>query len=159
MFPLPGDVVLYPEDSELSSHLVAFGERIMGLGREGAEYTHAAVLSGMPGYQYEAKFPFTGQFKIDTSRSYEVWRLGNPTELQRTQVLHWCDTHVGDFYNLTGVLTCGLVEIPGTYYCSQFVCLAYAAAGMHPGDLVMDPDSIPQYPGAQMLLSYDPAKS
>ncbi len=48
------------------------------------------------------------------------------------------------------------MRLPGSYYCSQFACLAYAAAGLHPGDLIMSPDSIPQYPGARMIDRYEP---
>lgn len=156
----PGDVILYPAGpkSALSSRLVVCGEIMAGLGSGLVSYSHAAVVARTPGYQYEATFPFTGRFKIDTSRPYEVWRLGDLTDLERGVVTKWCADHVGHPYNLTGVLTFDLIRLPGTYYCSQFACLAYAAAGKHPGDLIMSPDSIPQYPGAVKIYSYTPPK-
>ena len=160
--PLPGDVILYPCDprSAFSSRFVGAGELLIGMGGAGEEeYSHAAILSNTPGYEYEATFPFTGLFKIDTSRVYEVWRLGEITLNQRAVILRWCRTHLGDFYNLIGVLTCGLIELPGTYYCSQFACKAYDAAGLHPGDLIMSPNSIPLYPNARMIHRVHPEKN
>ncbi len=157
----PGDFILYPCDprSAFSSRFVGAGELLVGLGGRGKQmYSHAAILSFTSGWQYEAKFPFTGRFKIDTSRVYEVWRIGDPTEKQRLQIVRWCRQHEGDCYNLIGVLTAGLIELPGTYYCSQFACLAYVSAGLHPGDLIMSPNSIPQYPGARMIHRYVPEK-
>lgn len=157
--PQAGDFILYPCDprSAFSSRFVGAGELLVGLGGHAKQmYSHAAIFSYTPGYQYEATFPFTGHFKIDKSRVYEVWRIGSPTAQQRSKIIEWCEEHVGDLYNLIGVLTCGLIELPGTYYCSQFGCLAYAAAGLHPGDLIMSPNSIPEYPGARMIYRFTP---
>ena len=153
--PLPGDVILYPAGpkSALSSRLIVAGEIIAGLGDGMKQYSHAAVLSSTTGYQYEAKFPFTGRFPIDTSRPYEIWRLGDLTGEERTKILRWCRAHEGHLYNLIGVLTLGKINLPGTYYCSQFACLAYNAAGKHPGDLILSPDSLPQYPNAKMVYA------
>ncbi len=158
--PIAGDIVLYPAGpkSEFSSRLVIAGEIMAGLGAGLEMYSHAAILANSPGYQFEAKFPFTGWFKIDTSRSYEIWRIGNPTLNQRAQIINWCKSRLGKLYNIVGVLTFGLIELPDTYYCSQFACLAYASAGLHPGDKIMSPDSIPQYPGARMIYRYVPPK-
>lgn len=155
--PNHADVILYPvtPKSELSSRLVAAGELLDGLGSGERQYSHAAVLeSGL--YEYEAKFPKTGLFQIDRSRTYEVWNLG-PTDEQRAQILRWCREHVGDWYNLLGVVTAGLFKLRGTYYCSEFACMAYASAGLHPGDLIMSPNSIPQYPGARMIYRRVPS--
>lgn len=159
--PQPGDFILYPCDprSAFSSRFVGAGELLVGLGGHGREkqmYSHAAIMGYTPGYQYEAKFPFTGHFKIDKSRVYEVWRIGSLSANQRHSLIDWCENHVGDLYNLIGVLTCGLIELPGTYYCSQFACLAYASVGLHPGDSIMSPNSIPEYPGARMIYRYTP---
>lgn len=156
--PVAGDFILYPAGpkSAWSSRLVVAGEIMAGLGGGLEMYSHAAILSNTPGYQFEATFPFTVRSKIDTSRPYEIWRVGSPTMLQRSLILKWCKDHVGKLYNIIGVLTFGLIELPDTYYCSQFGCLAYAAAGLHPGDAIMSPDSIPQYSGARMICRYTP---
>lgn len=150
---LPGDVILYPATgrSALSSRLVIAGEIIAGMGAGIEEYSHAAIVASTPGCQFEATFPFTCRSAIDVSRPYEIWRLGEPTQEQRRKILSWCGTHLGDLYNLTGVLSFGYINLPNTYYCSQFACLAYAAADLHPGDRIMSPDSIPLYPGARMI--------
>lgn len=149
----PGDVVLYPADgrSAWSSRLVVAGEILAGLGRGLEQYSHAAVLSDKPGHQFEATFPKTGEFPVDAARVLEVWRVGEPTQAQRHRILDWCRARKGKWYNLTGVLTLNLVRLPGSYYCSQFACLALAEAGIIAGDAIMSPDSIPDARGARMI--------
>lgn len=155
----PGDIILYPCDRELSSRIVGAGELLLGVGEaDRIQYSHAAIMAMTPGYQYEAKFPLTGRFKIDTSRVYEVWRIGDPTPEQRLGIIRWCREREHRLYDLLGVLTRGRLSIPGTYYCSRFACLAYASQGLHPGDLIMSPNSIPMYPGAQMIRRFEPPK-
>lgn len=152
MTPQPGDVILYPANgkSAWSSRLVAAGEILAGLGGGLEQYSHAAIFD-VDGYQYEATFPTTRRSLIDTSRTYEVWNIGEPTHEQRRKILAWCMRHEGRFYNLIGVLTFGLIRLPDTYYCSQFACFAYAHAGIIAGDSIMSPDSIPQFKGAKMV--------
>jgi hypothetical protein len=161
--PLPGDPVLYPVSgqSQLTSRLVAAGELLAGFGHREIQYSHGAVLQELSltdglGVQFEAKFPKTGQFAVDTSRPYEIWNVAQPTDEQREVILRWCEAHVGDWYNLTGVLTLDYVRLPGTYYCSQFVGLAYAEAGITLGDSIMSPNSIPEHPGATKIYEYWP---
>ena len=158
MDPLPGDAILYNANgkSGWSARLVAAGELLAGMGDGLEEYSHAAVLSDKPGYQYEATFPLTGHYKIDTSRTYEIWRLGNPTTAERIKVLDWCRSKCGKLYNLIGVLSFGYLRLPDTYYCSQFLGLAYAQIGLKIGDRIMSPSSIPDYPGAVMIGRYSP---
>jgi len=156
--PRYGDVILYPAgpQSELTARVVAAGEALAGIGAGFEGYSHAAILSYTPGYQWEAKFPLTGIYPIDTSRVYEVWRLGEPTDEQRARILRWCLDHNGRLYDLLGVVTVGRLRCPGTYYCSEYACLAYAAAGLHPGDKIMSPNSLPEYPGARLIDRYVP---
>ena len=158
--PQAADFILYPCDprSAFSSRFVGAGELLVGLGGRGetTQYSHAAIKAVNPGYQYEAKFPLTGHFKIDTSRIYEVWRIGNPTDAQRAGILKWCKDHEHRPYDVLGVLTGGRLSIPGTYYCSRYGCLAYASQGLHPGDLIMSPNSIPMYPKARMIYRFTP---
>ena len=156
---IPGDIILYPAGpgSSWSSRLVVAGEIMAGLGEGMVAYSHATIISEVPGYQYEATFPLTGLYPIDTSRQYEVWQLQGLTDEERKQILAWCRGHLGHLYNLIGVITFGRIELPGTYYCSQFDCLAYECAGRHPGDLIMSPDSIPQYPGMVKVATYTPS--
>lgn len=157
MEPKRGDIILYPAGgkSAWSSRLVAAGEILVGLGKGLKQYSHAAILD-VDGFQYEATFPKTGRFPIDIARPYEVWNVGNPTDEQRERIIRWCQVHVGKWYNLTGVLTCNLVRLPGSYYCSQFAGYAYRAAHEKIGDAIMSPDSIPDYPGAVLVQTYMP---
>lgn len=154
MSPKPGDVVLYPVSgkSSLSSRIIAAGELLAGFGNGMEQYSHASILD-VDGWQFEAYFPRTRYSKIDQNRRYEIWRLGNPTDSERTRILGWCKAHVGDLYNLTGVLTANLIRIPGTYYCSQFAGLAYAAIGKKIGDKIISPDSVADYPFARKLFT------
>ena len=154
---LPGDAILYPEDKELSSEIVAFGEREMRL-KAGAQYTHAGIAYLGDNNQFEAIFPRARFSLIDTSRTFEVWRLCDLTDTERNVILEWCRQHDGYFYDLPGVLTGGRVKIPGLIYCSRAVCLAYDMIGKHPGDLIMSPDSLPLYPGARMLYRHTPVR-
>lgn len=159
MTALPGDIIVYPADAQsksFASRAVVAGEIMAGLGNGLRQYSHAAVVARYDGWQHEAKFPFTGYFPIDKSRPYEVWQLADLTDSERSRILSWCWDHDGDAYNLIGVLTFGRINLPGTYYCSQYACLAYASVGRHPGDRIMSPDSITQYPGMKMVYRYDP---
>lgn len=160
----PGDVILYPADEAdgrqaLSSEFVVAGETLAGLGKGLERYSHAAIASEDEGFQYEAVFPKSGHNPIDKSRVYEVWNIGQPDPSQRRVILGWCRAHVGDFYDLPGVLTAGLVRIPGLYYCSKYACLAYAEARIAVGDAIDSPNSIPDYRGpggATMVLRFTP---
>lgn len=158
--PLPGDVIQYVVDphSAWSSKAVAMGEMWAGCGHGFEFYSHSTILSDQPGMQWEAKFPRTGHFPIDVTRTYEIWRVGNLDQHDRNNVLRWCKAHEGHLYNLTGVLTLGWIELPGTYYCSQFVGLAYKEVGLTIGDDIMSPDSLPDFPGARMITRYEPAR-
>lgn len=155
--PVAGDVILWPAGPQdaLTSRLVEAGELLAGLGVGYEGYSHAAILA-WPGFDFEARFPLTGCYQIDTSRVYEIWRIGDPTAEQRETILRWCREHVGRPYDLLGVLTGGRILMPGTYYCSRYACLAYAAAGLHPGDKIMSPNSLPEYPGARMIFRHIP---
>lgn len=165
MSPQPGDVILYPADEAdgrqaLSSEFVVAGETLVGLGKGLERYSHAAIASEDEGFQYEAVWPKSGHNPIDTSRVYEVWDIGRPSEAQRRCRLGWCRAHVGDFYDLPGVLTAGLVKIPGLYYCSRYACLAIESDGVTKvGDAIDSPNSIPDYRGpggATMVARYTP---
>jgi uncharacterized protein YycO len=157
MDPQPGDIIIYPAGptSQLSSRIIIAGEIMAGFGSGLEMYSHASVYAGS-GMQYEATFPKTRLSKIDNSRVYEIWNLNNPTPEQRSKIIEWCKAHVGVFYNLIGVVTFGILSFPGSYYCSQFACLAYNSVGLHPGDRIMSPDSIPAYYGANMIYRYIP---
>ena len=97
MTPQPGDAILYPASgkSAWSSRIVAAGEILAGFGDGIEQYSHAAVLSDKTGRQWEATFPFIGEYDIDTRRVYEIWRLGDLTTLERLKILDWCRSKKG----------------------------------------------------------------
>lgn len=163
MDPLPGDVILYPVtgQSGWTSRFVAAGELIIGVGHTFEQYSHVAILDEDPHYEFEAKFPKTGRFRVDTSRIYEIWNIGNPSSAQRARVLAWCRDHEDEWYNMLGLLTGGLLGLPRTAVCSQFVGKAYAAANIKfsaEGKHILSPNAIRDYKDATMIQRYVPKK-
>lgn len=130
MPPRPGDVILYPitPRSGWTSRFVGAAELAVGVGQGAVQYSHAAIMSEKTGWQYEAKWPRVGHYPIDARRIAEVWNLGHPTHDQRVQILAYCREHEGDWYNMLGLLTGGLLGLPRTEVCSQLVGDAYATA-------------------------------
>ena len=159
----PADWILYnvTGKSELISRLVAAGQLAFGIGHGKEVYSHVALVSEREGWQYESKFPVPGHFPIDITRSYEVWRIGDPTDRQRHKALEWCHRHQGIRfpYNLSGLLTDGLVALRRSYVCSQYAAAAWASAGVKvsaEGQRVLAPDVIPDFPGAHRVSIYEP---
>lgn len=161
--PRPGDIILYPVTprSALSSRIVAAGEMLLGMGKSEELYSHAALVSYSPGLQYEAKWPIVGQYEIDKTRIYEVWRLPDVTDDQRVIILREAKAKCGDLYNMIGLLSAGRLWLPHTEVCSQLVGSCYAKAGIEigkEGARLLSPDAIADYPGAEMIYRFIPPK-
>lgn len=161
MDPMPGDIILYPVTprSALTSRLIAAGELLIGAGRGMESYSHAAILAEDMRHQFEAKWPKTGRFRIDSSRIYEVWNVGNPSDSQRIRILDYCLDHEGEWYNMIGLLTGGLLGLPRTAVCSQFAGYAYSAAQLKinpEGQRLLSPNAISDYPEARMVRRFFP---
>ena len=161
LYPLAGDVILYPVSphSALSSRLVAVGEWLAGAGKGFEPYSHATILSSVPGFEYGYQWPRSGHFPIDATRDYEVWRIGDPSSSQRERILRWCQEHQGEWYNMLGLLTGGLLGLKHTAVCSQGVGRAYASAHIHisaEGQRLLSPNAIRDYPGATLVHKYSP---
>lgn len=161
MMPRPGDVVLYPVSgrSGWTSRLVAAGELLLGAGRGLEQYSHAAILD-VDGHQFEAKWPKTGRFKVDHSRPLEIWNVGNPSDSQRRDILNWCREHEGEWYNMIGLLSFGLLGLKRTAVCSQFVGLSYGAArpGIKipfEGKRILSPNAIADFDRAHLVKRYE----
>ncbi len=156
----PGDIILYSvsADSEIISRIVAAGQLLLGIGSGDELYSHVAIASYTPGWQYEAKLPRSGRFPIDIARPYEVWRIGNPTDDQRMKIVRWCIENSGSLYNFTGLLTDGLIALKHTYVCSQFGQSACRAGGimLHGNKRIFAPDDFPGQPGARRIARYEP---
>jgi len=147
---LPGDIVLYPVSGKdgWESRIVGIGQLLFGSGRGHEQFSHAALLSTTPGWEWEAKWPRVGHFEIDQSRDYEVRRPRVYTEEQRRKVLAWFSVHNRDRYDLLCLLTFGLIQHKGMEVCSQAVDLALLYAGVHPnleGERILSPDALADF--------------
>lgn len=165
MIMKPGDIILYPVNgmSGWTSKFVAIAQLFVSVGKMNTQYSHAAVLSEKNGFQYEAKWPRTGLYKIDKTRSYEVWRIGSPTDGQVDDILTWCRARTGEWYNMIGLLTGGFLGFAHTEVCSQFVGYAYYSARppikfSKEGQRLLSPNSIPDHPHARLVAKYEPRK-
>lgn len=156
-----GDVILYPVTprSGWTSKFVAIMELLGSAGRGVEPYSHAAIYLNN-GLQFEFKWPRSGVFPIDVSRMYEVWRVAELAPNQRDAIKEWCQDHEGEWYNMIGLLSGGLLGLKHTAVCSQGVGQAYAeAAHIHisaEGERLLSPNAIADYPGAKMLARYVP---
>jgi hypothetical protein len=156
--PQPGDVIAYPVTgrSGWTSRFVAIVQLLGGFGRRSEQWSHLTLVSDKPGWEYGAQWPKVGHFPIDTSRPYEVWRIAELTDRQRADIIAYAKERVGDWYNMTGLLTGGLLGLPHTEVCSQEVGDAYAAARPpiifnKEGGLLLSPDAVLDYPGAAKI--------
>ena len=163
MLVKPADWILYTVtgQSELISRAVAAAQLLLGIGHGREVYSHVALVSERPEWQYESKFPFPGHFPVDISRPYEIWRIGDPSDTQRLRALEWCHRHIGIRfpYNLSGLLTDGLVAARRSYVCSQYAAAAWHSAGVKvspEGNRILAPDVIPDFPGARLIKRYEP---
>ena len=150
MTGLPGDIVLYPVSGcdSWESRIVGIGQLMFGSGHSHEQFSHAAVLSTKPGYEWEAKWPRVGHYAIDQTRDYEVRRPRHYDEHHRIKVLAWFQAHRGDLYDLVCLLTFGLIQLPGAAVCSQAVDLALRFAGARPdreGKLILSPDALADF--------------
>ncbi len=158
-----GDVIMYPVTgrSGLTSKLVAIGELLFGAGHGFEQYSHVAIASKRPGYQWEWKWPWSGEYHIDKNRPYEVWRIGNPTEEQREKILEYCARHRGEWYNMIGLLTFGLLGLKRTAVCSQGAGRAYAHAGIRigaEGKPLLSPNAIADKHVSRMMDRVEPGR-
>jgi hypothetical protein len=147
---LPGDIVLYPVSGKdgWESRIVGIGQLLFGSGRGHEQFSHAALLSTTPGWEWEAKWPRVGHFEIDQSRDYEVRRPREYTEEQRRKVLAWFAAHKGNRYDLACLFTFGLIQLPNAEVCSQAVDRALLYAGNHPdleGKHILSPDALADF--------------
>lgn len=163
MEPCPGNVILYPVTgrSGWTSKFVAIGELLFGSGHGLELYSHVAIVSERPGYQWEWKWPFAGEFPIDHKRIYEVWEVGTPSDVQRQRILDYCVSCRGEWYNMIGLLTFGLLGLKRTAVCSQGAGRAYAHAGIHisaQGKPLLSPNAIADKRTARMITRHEPKR-
>lgn len=163
---LPADVIAYPVNgqSALSSRAVAIVQLVVGVGRGSENWSHLTLASDRPGWEYGAQWPRVGHFPIDASRPYEVWRLAELTDDQRRAILDYARSRVGDWYNMIGLLTGGILGLPHTEVCSEMVGDSYAAARpaillAKEGQRLLSPDAALDYPSARRIYQHAPKEA
>ena len=127
----PGDLILYlatPRDALVTRAVGAF-QLLFGVGKKAATYSHVAIAAWSPRMQFEAKWPWSGHYRVDEKRAYEVWRLRDLTHQKRAAILADCQAHCYELYALDTLLTFGLVTHRHAMVCSQWAAARYAAGG------------------------------
>ncbi len=127
----PADVILYvatPRD-EFITRAVGAIQLLRGVGRRAIPYSHVALASWSPRMQFESKWPWSGEYRIDESRSYEVWRFKDIDHEKRTAILRDCEMNRFELYPLDTLLTGGLITHRHAMVCSQWAAARCAVAG------------------------------
>ena len=161
--PEPGDIIAYTVNgaSGWTSKFVAIVQLIFGLGRGVENFSHLTLVSDKPGWEYGAQWPKVGHFPIDKSRAYEVWRVSGLTLHQRREIIWYAQSRVGDWYNMLGLLTGGLLQLHHSEVCSQEVGDAYAWASppvvfKKEGMKILSPDAVLDDSRVHMIARYVP---
>jgi uncharacterized protein YycO len=146
-----GDILLFlvtPQSGWLGK-LIGWGQKIIGQAPTQVAYEHAALVSG-PGWIIEAYWPKVRKRAFDPSQysNVEVWRYQNLTPLQLNNILAYANTHIGEWYNVSALLTFGMVQFGHTVVCSQFVWQAFTAAwiSLCPYETLESPDDLAASP-------------
>lgn len=128
----PGDVLLYSvtPKSGLVARLIATVQMWRKEGDYKTQYSHVSVVSGKPGYQFEAMFPKTREYVVDWQNPrLELWRVKGATQEQTKLALAWCAAHIGCYYNV-GQILMGAFKLSNSYSCTMFVRQAWLHAGI-----------------------------
>lgn len=166
MKPEAGDILLYTVNSQsaLSSRLIAFGELIKKaiailfrrpVALAGKEYSHTALWE-CDGHQLEATWPKIRRSRIDTNRSFEVYRYKAITHGERTAIVRWAYSQLNKWYDMVYILSFGLIKVSGTEVCCLFVGDAYQAAGLHLK--YATPDELLENGRLELVTSFTPSR-
>jgi hypothetical protein len=127
----PADLILYeatPRDA-LITRLIGAAQLVRGVGSGAMTFSHVAIAAWTKGYQYESKWPTSGHYPIDDTRSYEVWRLHGITHAKKQLILGSCSANAGEWYPLDTLLTFGLITHRHAMVCSQWAAARYSVVG------------------------------
>jgi len=133
----PGDILAYKinkETTNIFSRLISWISRVT-VGNwlvDGEDsFNHVAILSDVPGMQYELTWPNGGlnPIKWDKYDVYSVVYQGL-TDEQRKKILEYCKNNSKKEYDWLAIITFGLLSIGGKSICSRFVANAYLFAGI-----------------------------
>lgn len=140
-----GDFVLYPigPASRWISRLVGMGQKMIGQAPTRRQYSHVAIVGPDAEHIFEAYYPRTRISPI-ALKGNEVYRIRNVTPTQVSQMMAYCQAHVGDRYDMLAILTLGFLQLGKTEVCSQLAYDAGLAAGivLFPPEYLESPDDI-----------------
>jgi hypothetical protein len=152
--PEPGlsDIILYDVDphSGWASKAVAVGELIKDCGRGKVMYSHVAIFE-KPGWQIEAKVPRVCRSRIEERRRPLILPIPGITHDQRLLMIATARAHIGDWYNMLGLLTAGVLGPIHQEVCSQLVDVSTRGAGIvipRQGLKLLAPNPIADFLGA-----------
>lgn len=145
----PGDLILYPVNSKSDwiSRLVGWGQKLIHQAPSQESYSHVAIAGPDTAHMYEAYWPKIRVTNIRLQEA-EIFRIKDITPEQVARMLDYCKSHVGEWYDLLGILTLGKIQIGGTKWCSQYAYYAALAAFivLCPPEDVESPDDIAASP-------------
>lgn len=162
MTPEPGDIILFRVGAHpsLMGKLIDWGQKIINRDLHAIAYEHIVIV-GWYGDIVEAYWPKVRSriYSPVGTPNAEVYRVRGITQKQIAKgVLAYAYGHVGEWYNMTGLLTLGLIQLGHSVVCSQFVwkcftgfdymAVGYEAAGITlcPSESFITPDDIAASP-------------
>ena len=118
----PGDILAFrvgPSSGWLGK-LVGWGQRVVGKAPTQSGYEHIALVDA-PGSIVEGYWPRVRRrdFSPEGYPNVEVYRIKGITPDQAQKLVAEAHSHIGELYNVSGILTFGLVQLGHTVYCSQ----------------------------------------
>lgn len=128
----PGDILLYKviPSSNITAKFIGWAQKFIHRAPTKEKYCHLAIVDKDTDYVLEAKWPKTRQWKLDWEHldkcySIELWRVKGLTSTKVKEVLKWCHSHLGEWYDL-GLFVFGWINFKHAEVCSTFVSKAFA---------------------------------
>lgn len=164
--PQPGDLILYPVTGKSwwVSRLIGAVQLIFGVGKKKTLYSHVAIFSQEHRgklFEFESRWPRSGQYPVDTSRPFEIWELLDVDDEKRSRIIRWCVDHQGERYPLFTLVSFGIARFKHEAVCSQWAARAYASVGIHfskEGERIVSPDVMPDSKKVRLLEARFPSQ-
>jgi hypothetical protein len=144
----PGDLLLFRvgPGSPFLGKLIGWGQKVIGQAPTKAAYDHVALAGRIRGEIVEAYWPRVRvrEYDPEGDPNVELYRDPNATPQQIDSIMTYAYAHKGEWYNLTGLLTFGLVQLGHSVVCSQFAWKCYmgsdyTTAGYTPAGITLCP--------------------
>jgi hypothetical protein len=137
----PGDILLWrvAPGVGLIDRLVGWGESKIGeTTPQGYHYFHVAFIAANPKNYYSSQPPKIDKFICpETWPSYvEQWRLKEALSgSQLNSIFQYAESRRGKLYPFISVLSCGMIQLGGLEFCSQYTEDSFAH-----GQILLTPD-------------------